>query len=166
MKKFVSAIESIAANFKSIILVPALFIFVAVLARVIVFSDHKHPVQYQKAVEHPGYATDSAFYQVYVSPAQSWELTHQTFVQKLGSTLADLFFWAAIALLILASVDLLNVKKPLPFIVGCLLIWGLLKYTNYSNGLGYYVRVSESEYQKAKDSPEGLDVFFYGKKLY
>lgn len=160
------ALASIRKSWKQTLLVPAIFIFMALIARTIVFSSDNYPVQFHDEVVKPGYETQPAYYEVYVSPKQSWEITHSTFGGKLTSTLADVFFWCAIVLMILGAIDLLNIRKPLIPILLCLVLWISFKYGAHSKGLGNYVRVSPEEYQKAKDSPEGLGVFFYGKHLY
>jgi hypothetical protein len=151
----------------NVLLTPALFIAVALFARLYVFADHKHPVKFQPEISHGvGYATDPAYYEVYVSPSQAWDLTHQTTGEHVVAFLADLFFWLAIVVMILAGLDILEPGKTIIPIALALLAWGVLRYTHFSNSLGYKVHVTEQEYKKAVDSPEGVDQFFVGKKLY
>jgi hypothetical protein len=166
MKFLTTLVQSVKNNWKECLFCPLAIILVAFIARVYVFSDNKYPTQYHAEVVKPGYETQPAYYEVYVSPKQAWEQTHNTVGGKISSTLADLFFWGALIIGLLSTVDMVNIKKPLRVIVPLLVLWICFKYSTFSSALGNYVRVSADEYKKAKDSPQGVGVFFYGQHLH
>lgn len=162
--------KSLFENLKSnigLFVVPIAFIAIALFAKVFVLSDHKNEVTHQNEIVRSGYEPSPETFTVYPSPAKAWELTHLSPASRTFDAIAVIFFWIAIAALILGALDLTPLKpgQLLIAVVFSLLAWVSFKYSAYSSAVSNTtVILSPREYNNATQTPDGLDELFNGKE--
>lgn len=163
MKNFLSNLK---ANWKALI-VPILFIAVALIAKTVVLSGNNYPVAFYKQIDRPGYEPAPAFYKVSVSPAKAWDMTHSTTTGKVCSIVGSVFFILAILVLIAAALDIfiLPASDYLICALFFLVIWSGFKYGAHSSAVSNTsVQISPEKYEEVKDSKEKLEALFDNKK--